>query len=366
MFTSQAVAGQYVELGPSDGVALDQPRVAVEIYDPGPPEQSFGPDYYNHFLLDTGANSILLSYLGTESLRSGYQIEPGVTYIEQGLAGYVGLDVSLEYNFDFAGSDGQRNTLTDVRVLSTTDSSVSFGGFGGIVGMPAIVGRVSSTDNTAMTGPDYMGVGFSDTLPTDNGHRYTIPLELREFEQSGQVNPSDPTPIWAPLPFAEAEFQNDGSKARDSFLVDTGAQMTIISSEVAFAAGLDTDEDGNFDNEKIDDMEIGGLGGTDKAPVLLVEWMELATNEGPALRLTDMPVLVYDIDESIAGVLGCEVLTSGWTETVYGDGTPGYIEQFHFDFRDAAQLTGELLLDLNGDVDVVIPEPATAALLAGG
>lgn len=359
-------AQQYVELGPSDGVALDQPRVAVEIYDPGPPEESFGPTYYNHFLLDTGANSILFGYIGTSDLSGGYQTEPGVTYVEQGLAGSIALDVSMPYGFDFAGSDGQRNTLSDTRVLSTTDSSVLFGGFPGIVGMPAMVGRVTSLDNTTMAIPDYMGVGFSDSVPAGAGHRYTLPLELVEFEQTGQQNPTDPTPVWAPLPFARADFQHNGSKAGDSLLFDTGAQVSIISSELAFAAGLDTDGDGNFENEKIEDIEVGGLGGSDIAPLLVVDYMELPTNEGPALRLTDVPVIVYDIHESIPGVLGCEVLTSGWTNTAYGDGTPGYIEHAHFDFRNADALVGELLLDLNPDVDVVIPEPATAAMLGFG
>ncbi|MGC9453497.1 MAG: retropepsin-like aspartic protease [Phycisphaerae bacterium] len=361
-----APADEYVRLGPSDGAALDQPRVAVEIYDPGPPEESFGPTYYNHFLLDTGANSILFGYIGITDLSAGYQVEPGVTYVEQGLAGSVELDVSLPYGFDFAGSDGQRRTLSDTQVLSTTDSNVLLGGFPGIVGMPAMVGRVTSLDNTTLADPDYMGVGFSDTVPADDGHRYTIPLQMKEFEQSGQQNPADPTPVWAPLPFARADFQHNGSKAGDSLLFDTGAQLSIISSELAFAAGLDTDGDGNFDNEKVDEMEIGGLGGSDIAPLLVVEYMELPTEEGPALRLTDVPILVYDIHESIPGVLGCEVLTSGWTATAFSGGPPGYIEQAHFDFRDADQLTGELLLDLNPDVDVVIPEPATAVLLACG
>lgn len=48
-------------------IFLDQPRVAIEVMQPDNPltpdvneEKSFGPSFFNTFLLDTGANGILV------------------------------------------------------------------------------------------------------------------------------------------------------------------------------------------------------------------------------------------------------------------------------------------------------------------
>jgi hypothetical protein len=360
----------YVELGDADPMAPDQPRVAVEVYDPGPPEESFGPDIYNTFALDTGANSVLAGYLATSYFTAGYQVEPGVQYVEQGLVSSVSLDVSLQYNFDFAGTDGQRNTLSDVRILSTENEAITLGGWGGIAGMPAMAGRVTSVDNTPMGAdfPELMGVDFPDAPPPGAGHRYTMPLTLVEFEQSGQQNPDDPLPVWAPLPFVGAELHHDGGSVSDSFLVDTGAPYSFISSDLAFALGLDANGDGNFDEESVEDRLVGGLSGEfTTAPVLLVDRLDLPTNEGIDLRLANVPLVVVDVDESIPGILGVDVLTCGWYDDVlFGATDGGAVEQFHFDFRSADALVGEMILDLNPDVDVVMPEPASAAMLLFG
>ena len=54
-----ATALPYIELGPSDGLALDQPRVTVELFSDPTGDNSLGPTLNNVFFLDTGANSIM-------------------------------------------------------------------------------------------------------------------------------------------------------------------------------------------------------------------------------------------------------------------------------------------------------------------
>src|SRR5262245_37631423 len=77
----------YILLGPADELALDQPRVAVEFFDPinG---QSLGPNLANTFLLDTGANSILVVDDAIYELNAnGYRTEG--TFFEQGVGGFT-------------------------------------------------------------------------------------------------------------------------------------------------------------------------------------------------------------------------------------------------------------------------------------
>ncbi len=352
-------AGQYIELGPADPMTIDQPRVAVEVYIPDP-EHTFGPDIANYWLLDTGAQSILAAQTAAGEMTAlGYETEG--TFEEQGIGGSTTYDISKIYNFDFANSVGTRNTLSDVRILSS--ESANFGSFGGIVGMPAMVNRVTTIDHTAMLTAWQIGVDFSATTPADTGHRYSVPLQLVHFGHSGLTTPDPSLPVYKPLPLVTVEGRHSDNSTSGNFVLDTGAQLSMLSSQFAFDLGLDTDGDGNFDNEKVDDFPLSGAGGTTIAPILYVEKLVIQTNEGVDLIWTDMYLPVLDIDPSINGIFGNDLLTSGWFEPVLNSmlGDPstehGYIDYVHFDFTDSDNLNGTMLLDLNPLYDNVVTVP---------
>jgi hypothetical protein len=349
-----AVAGPMILLGPSDNLAIDQPRVAVEVYQPQP-EYSFGPELFNTFLLDTGANGILAVGESVDEMTArGYQVEG--TFEEAGLGGAVVYDVSAPYNFDFAGTDGVRRTLSRVRIMSSAAGDLQ--GFDGIVGMPAMVNRVTSLDLTAMISPggdfgvDYMGVGFPASLPADGGHRYSVPLELVEFDPGPGI-----VPAYSPLPYVQVDLAGAGRTASRRLVVDTGAQMSIISTSLAIAIGLDSDGDGSLEDETDTFIPVGGIGGTVNAPVLPVRRLSMPTRQGVDLAWTDLEVLALDIDPAIQGVVGMDILASGWTEPVLeamfggGSGGSGYFHKIHFDFRQADTLLGSMLVDVDPSRD---------------
>ncbi|OHB77066.1 MAG: hypothetical protein A2W31_10035 [Planctomycetes bacterium RBG_16_64_10] len=354
-----ARAGYRVELGPSDGLALDQPRVAIEVFDvsnSGVPS-SLGPGLYNTLLLDTASNSIIVvGGAVTELAGAGYQTV--AIYDEQGVAGFTPMGVSRPYAFDFAGSSGIRHRLSDVRLLS--NGQLNFGSFNGIVGMPAMVGRTTTMDMTVWSGGlldlGFLDVAFSSEVPPGNGHRYTVPLTLVDFPQVGQRHPTDPLPIWAPLPAADVTLHHGPRQVHSRFLVDTGAQLSVISSAAAFALGLDANGNGSFEEEKMYDLPVGGVGGEVIAPILAVDALAVGTDDNVDLLWTDLAVAVLDIDSSIAGVLGMELLTSGWFGRLLG-GENGYIDRVHFDFRQADQMTGAMLLDINPTLDIMTYVP---------
>ena len=183
-----------------EGMAVDQPRVAVEVYTLNP-EHSLGPDISNFWLLDTGAQGILAAGSAVEEMSAaGYTTVN--QFAELGAGGSTYYDVSALYQFDFAGTSGQRNALGDTRLLSS--ETANFGGFGGIVGMPAMVNRVTTLDMTAMVNPSlempYMGVAFDQSLPDGDAHRYNVPITLWDHPVSaGQINPGDELPTYAPF-----------------------------------------------------------------------------------------------------------------------------------------------------------------------
>jgi len=380
-----------IELGPQTGF-YDQPYVDVELRDGnhglGPYGSVYGLDLYmyNHFLLDTGANAILAAAEATGAMASrGYRTEG--EFRELGVAGYTDYDVSAPYRLEFRGTDDVQHAIpqTDdaVRILSSADSylgaSVAMGGVAGVVGMPAMVHRVTTLDlsgwaeDSDLLDIEPLEVRFSqgpDALPPDAGHRYSVAVDDRiSFDAADGLPPGSPPdaplPAWAPVPLMTAIAEYQGVAQPGNFLFDTGAQMSMISPSLAFALGLDEDGDGNFENEKTGTVPIGGVGGTMNVPTLLIDKLRLPTEEGVELVwLDDQPgggleVLVLDVHEGIDGVFGVDLLTSGltfdldpvtWEFTL--DGVP-YFRQVHLDFREMLDGSGTIYFDLNPVYDEI-------------
>jgi len=374
-----------IELGPQTGF-YEQPFVEVELgnvvgditYGLGPYGSVFGLGLYplNGFLLDTGANSILSAKDATLDLEAGYRTEG--LYHEWGVAGYTEFDVSAPYRLDFRGTDGVPHTLPktedQVRILSSTTvelgGSILIGGVAGIVGMPAMAGRVTTLDMSGWAGTtdifdiDPLGVEFSSAPPPGDGNRYSVLVDDRvsfmaEEGRPPDAPPNSPLPIWAPVPFMTGEVEFQGNSQPGDFLLDTGAQMSMISTGLAFEIGLDEDGDGNFDNEMFGTVPIGGVGGTVDVPVLLIDAISLPTQQGVNLvwRDTDpdglgLEVLVFDIHPDIDGIFGVDLLTSGFTfdidpitwEIIAGGAA--YFDRVHLDFRNMMDGEGAILFDL--------------------
>lgn len=351
-------ASPYVELGPSDGVALDQPRVPIGVFqeDPvtGEEIQIYGDgtfeSAYSTFALDTGANGILFS--GAANNVADPSFNTIGTFVETGVGGDVSYAISDEYIFGYAGSSGSPVQSIPKANMLLGEGSWSFGSFGGISGMPSMAGKVTSWDNTPLRDYDLINVQFPADIPQSGGHRYEIPLELREFDPG-----EPPAPTYAPLPFLDARFEESTNQTGDSFLLDSGAAYTLFSSAHAIALGLDTDGDGELADETEARLEFGGVGGSVSAPAFIIDQLAIPTESGVELVWTDVQVGILDLDE-VPGVLGMDLFTSGWSD-VLGTSGSGYIEQMHLDFRLANALTGALHVDVNPELDIRIPEPSS-------
>jgi hypothetical protein len=208
-----------------------------------------------------------------------------------------------------------------------------------------------------------MEVRFSNVLPSGNGHRYSIPLISREFHVIGEgILPNE-----APISELQMSVGADDLDATGSFLLDTGAAISFISTEMGVAIGLDTNGDGELGNgdERFDStIPIGGIGGTTEVPIFHIDRFTVPTEQGVDLVWNleqSLSVAIVDIDPSIDGVLGADLLTSGWF-TLFGeeeeDSQPGPLQQIHFDFRQSYQEgdPGTMYFDLTPEFDVVQPD----------
>ncbi|HVU89145.1 MAG TPA: aspartyl protease family protein [Pirellulales bacterium] len=322
-------------LGPDDGIALDQPRVSVAVVDPTT-QQNLGPEFSNSFLLDTGANDILIGGNAYGELQSSNYQTVG-QFDDVGIGGTATMDVSKPYEFNFAGDDGVPIALPNTQLLSNPDADL---GFDGVVGTPAMMGRTIDIDMSGWSGGNFdtLKTSFLNTAPPVAAAQYHVPLTLQSFPPT-PTHPGGPVPTTAPLSTAPVVVANGGHTLNAQFIVDTGAQISIISTATAAALGIDP-------SKATDSLDLSGIAGTVTVPVVDVASLAVKTTEGVNLTWTDLQVGVYDIDPSIAGIFGMDFLTSGWLGTLLG-GPDGYLNHAYFDFRNPASGTATMVLDVN-------------------
>jgi autotransporter-associated beta strand protein len=341
----QSFAGQYVNLGPSDPAGADQLGVQVALYtQPTSGSPTFlGPDpnsFANGFLLDTGSTTILSLGPATDSMSSDFKTE--ATYYESGIGGASPTRVSAPYRFDYAGTDGVTASLPSTRIL-TSQESIS--DINGIAGTPLMVGRNTSVDLTKILTDGTSRIAFSAAPSAGNGHRYDVPLQMVNFPLDGQQNPSDPVPTSAPLSMAAVQLHNGSHVVESHFLIDTGAGVSILSPAVANALGI------NLATDTLEYLPVQGIGGTVQMPAVATDSIAIHTQQGTDLKWTGLEVGVLDIDPQVAGVIGMDLLSSGWLNAFLFGGQ-GALSQLNFDFRNSANLTGDLLTDVDPGHDV--------------
>ena len=318
-----------ITLGFADQLAFDQPRIDIQLVDPDT-GVTLGPDFASSFLLDTGANSILaVDDAILELNRGGYQVDG--QFFERGVAGVTEFDVSAEYDIRFVGSDNREHVIEDKRILSSTTTSFcpipGSCSFFGIVGMPVMDQRVTTMDLSSIggggvefdpfdpfTGIDFMRTTFFDEIPTTDLRRHSVQLERAVFEPHGD----GPIPAWSDLAFVPVAPTHAGNRVESNFILDTGAQLSIISNDLAFALGLDANGNGILQDEATGSQEIGGVGGTVDAPLMLIDELRVPTEQGTELIFKDLIVAVVDIDPTIDGIFGMNLLTSGWLGAAFG------------------------------------------------
>jgi len=383
-FGPSSAARSFINLGPKDDFAFDQPAITIEVFEQTGSGNnvvkgsSLGPSgggffTTNSFILDTGATSIIAFSEPEHELRdNGYVTEN--TVLEQGVSGFEELDVSKPYYLEFTDSSPSVFALPSTRIMSSATVGDSLFGVNGIVGMPAMAGRVVTLDTSVWADIEDildlvpMNTLISSSLAASAGHRYSAPITARTFDVIGDP----PLPTSAPISMLTMSVGADNKDATGSFILDTGAAISFISTEMALALGLDSNHDGvlnESDERSGGTLPIGGIGGEIEAPIFAIDRMTVPTEQGVDLvwnneQLTS--VAIVDLGQGIDGVLGADLMTSGWfsfaleEEGSGAESGPGPIQQLHFDFR---QFTGDgsvgkIYFDLTDSFDVIQAGPS--------
>ena len=361
-FAGRGDAGGIIDLGLADEFTISQPVVQVQV-------GKLGPLYLNEYLLDTGASGILAGANSSAELRS-LGLQEVATYVDFGVAGPQTTQVAAAYDFAFAGSDGVPLTLPGAR-MQTSGGDFAF--YSGIAGMPLMAGRTVGLDLAAQADPFGLriGVAFGTPFPaTPVAHQYSVPLTMYQFPATGQQHPTDPLPANAALPFAPVQLQYGRSRVAGNFLLDTGAQQCILSRTMAFELGLDVSGNGDLDDEAISFQTVAGVGGTIEIPVLRIDALSLKGANDVDFLFRDVVVGIIDIDDAVPGVLGMNILNSGWEIYALNQflgldpGLPGIFDRVDLDFRDPSR--GDMRLTIDGPRDAFISQGPVSFTLGSG
>ena len=289
------------------------------------------------FILDTGASGHVVSR-GT--IRAfDIPVEHDAVYHETGLHGETAMGVTAPLTLGLRGSprggdpdQAWHRVGDDVRLLinkSPTNALTKMVmGEINIVGMPAIRDFIVEVDPEPLTRaqalmqdlPSEMGRGGADLAdlghmlddlegvgggPTvvlhdrlDPGVEFDYVLDLEYRDYSRHENPDDrgPKPDLSPNPVVTGlRMQLDGHVAEGDWLLDTGAPVSMISTETAKALGL-YDEQGEPTRRAAFSVPLGGVGGGfEQIPGFVLDHLDVETADGTVLRWPRPRVLVKDI-----------------------------------------------------------------------
>jgi hypothetical protein len=322
--------------------ALDQPRVNVhlrrELKGKALRAGKDQEDTINiQAFLDTGASGVMLSghtadALGVrrENVNSPAK-EQNVVFKDVGVGGGDSFHVSEPlYVFVAAYKAGGEPDDQEGYSLAFGPVRAQVGPLNGgliemltggldVVGMPGIKGHIIIMDPKPVdTFADTMRCGLfapaQAKIPATDHH---VKLSFGDFKRFTRLEPKDATgpaisenPFIGPAPAKQNDgtppvvVEYNGKKLAASFLLDTGAAASMISSKTAeklgvkYTAGTEGTDHAHLDGVADKDqfmLTIGGVGGMHKAAGFFMDKLVLPTREGDPIIYKGAPVLVSDI-----------------------------------------------------------------------
>ena len=296
-------AGQDLVLDGVNEAALDLPRILFSLKrsPTGPALTPAGSFEANYGFLDTGASGIVLSRETADLM--GLKVHPKARFADIGLGGKEYFDVSEPLYIGLAGYEAPNPENPNIYgTIGPGRFQIKKNGIGllgepvDVVGMPVMVGRVvvlnsGATNSLGYFAADIKRPGDPDIPKVD----IEVALRLRAF-----ADPQDPEHI-PPLPAMARNPVIDnitiGRKAlssRGTWLLDTGATISLISTEQAARIGL-TDRTGRPLLKPDFSLPLGGIGKMIQVPGFEIDELVVPTRSGHNIIFKNARLGVRDI-----------------------------------------------------------------------
>jgi hypothetical protein len=320
--------------------ALDQPRIYFNLRRaPGnkplqteDPEPLMGVEAF----LDTGASGIVLSDDTAKKLKVA-RVE-GAKFQDVGVGGsdFFGVSEPLYFALAEYPHADQENIVYYSKPVGPFRMQLRAGGGlldllspgMDVLGMPVLSGKVVVLDPTGLAKFEKIETAVyapgDKKIPKTSRH---IPLTIVPFDRFTQIDPPGaprPTlvgnPMIGPNPFTPRDARKGvvvsykGKSVSGTFLLDTGAATSMISSRLTSKLGVNLDQ---IPKAEQFSLAVGGIGGAKESTGIYFDKLELPTKEG-SIAFTSAPLLVADISMQDAdgktytldGVLGMNYLVA--------------------------------------------------------
>jgi hypothetical protein len=152
--------------------------------------------------------------------------------------------------------------------------------------------------------PDLHFVAPGTLLTADTGTTAPVRVPLGLYGSDNHLNPGDvitesPSPIQPDVQVVNAGV----AIPHQHFLLDTGAQLSVISTAEAQTLGLDL-------AHPTTSITVQGVAGTEDVPGYTIDEIDVPLSDGGTLAFTHVPVYVLDIADGIDGLLGMNLFNT--------------------------------------------------------
>lgn len=299
---------------------------------------------------DAGASGILLSRETREAL--GIYAEPNANFVDVGVGGEQDFEVSEPLYIALADhsileeptENDFHEDLGPWRLMLTIDyvedpftqSPIDIVGIPGMAGKSVVL-TVEVFDFFGFLIPYYVTQIVESNDPGIPEFDIEVKVQFTDFLYTSHPNNEGPLPVLGYNPVIEnIQIGYQGSNSVGDWLLDTGAQLSMISTAQAETLGL-VDSNGDPIVEPEFYQPIGGIGGEILVPVFLIDTVSIPTLNGFELVYGNPYVGVLDIG-TIDERTGEPIILDG----IFGANFLGY--SYDIDLND---------MDLN-DIDINI------------
>lgn len=283
--------------------AIDLPRILFLFKrEPnGPPLEYEGEFVPNYGYLDTGASGILMSLETATDM--GLSIDPNAEFVDVGIGGDEYFDVSeplyigtASYDIDDPYDIGVYKLSGPWRFQVNQNEFDPLVGQIDLVGVPAMAGQIITLNSAATNSLEYFSADIKD--PCDSGIPevdFEVALRFEKFINPSHPDNIPPLPVMAYNPVIDnIVIDYDGASSSGSWLLDTGAMISLISVEQAARLGL-TDANGEPLITPAFSVFIGGVGGIVEIPGFEIDNLIVPTLSGYDLIFNKARLCVHDI-----------------------------------------------------------------------
>ena len=175
--------------------------------------------------------------------------------------------------------------------------------------------------------PDVHFVSPSSTLSQATGTTAPVKIPLSFYGTDNHTSPgNDVTSSFNPMDKYVRLNDNGVTLTNQSFLLDTGSQVTVISTAEAKALHLDLAHPETT-------LDVQGVGGVVTIPGFTLSSLCVPTTNRGTLKFTNVPVYVLDVAPDFSGLLGMNLFNLGASMLYnpFGTGGPSLSVTFYTD-----------------------------------